>query len=79
MVRRYTFGDITLMYNIIGNRHRFLTSELGPLVPVTQVVTCQHQGRYFVGQGLTEDLPPVFELIPSDETKLEMSWSERPH
>ena len=38
MVRRYTFGEVTVMYNIIGNKQRFLTSELGRLVPV-QVVS----------------------------------------
>jgi hypothetical protein len=71
MVRRYRFGDVTLMYNTIGTKHRFLTSELGPLVSMTQVVTCEYQGRYFVGQGLTQDLPPVFELIPPDEPSLQ--------
>ena len=71
MVRRYTFGGISLNYNIIGNRHRFLTGdELGPLVPLTQVITCMIQGRCFVGQGLTRDLPTVFELVPCDEAKV---------
>jgi hypothetical protein len=79
MVRRYSFGEVTVMYNIIGNKHRFLTSELGPLVPVTQVITCEYDGRYFVGQGLTEDLPPVFELILPDEIKREMQQADRPH
>jgi hypothetical protein len=79
MVRRYTFGEVTLMYNIVGNRHRFPTNDLGPLVPVTQVVICEHHGRYFVAQGLTDDLPSVFELVPSDETKLEMLQADKPH
>jgi hypothetical protein len=72
MVRRYTFGAISLNYNVIGKRHRFLTSdELGPLVPLNQIITCTVHGRHFVGQGLTEDLPAVFELVPCDEAKLE--------
>ena len=78
MVRRYTFGVINLNYNIIGNRHRFLTGdELGPLVPLTQVITCMIQGRCFVGQGLTRDLPTVFELVPCDEAKLDMIRARR--
>jgi hypothetical protein len=49
------------------------------LVPVTQVIICEHRGRYFVAQGLTDDLPLVFELVPSDETKLERLQADTPH
>jgi hypothetical protein len=80
MVRRYTFGDVALDYNVIDNRHRFLTSdEPDPLVPVEQVIVYEYRDRYFVAQGVTEDLPAVFELLLSDETKAEMTRAERPH
>lgn len=80
MVRRYTFGDVALDYNIVGNRHRFLTGdEPGPLIPAEQVIIHEYRGRYFVAQGLTDDLPPVFELVPSDQDKADMMRAERPH
>ena len=80
MVRRYTFGDVALDYNVIDNTHRFLTSdEPGPLIPVEQIIVYQYRGRYFVAQGVTDELPSVFELRLSEEAKAEMAQAERPH
>jgi hypothetical protein len=49
-----------------------LTIEAGPMVSLDTVLSYEKDGRYFVGQALTEDLPHVFELVPSKETKLEL-------
>jgi hypothetical protein len=48
-----------------------LTMEAGPQVSLDTVLTFEWDGRYFVGQALTEDLPTVFELVPARETRLE--------
>jgi hypothetical protein len=49
-----------------------LTFHAGPLASLDTVLSYQKDGRYFVGQALTEDLPYVFELVPAKETTLEM-------
>ena len=78
MVRRYTFGVINLNYNIIGNRHRFLTGdELGPLVPLTQVITCMIQGRCFVGRASPGTCPPYSSWFRAMKPKLDMIRARR--
>jgi hypothetical protein len=49
------------------------------LIPVEHVIIQEYQGRYFVAQAVTDALPPVFELIPSDEAKLEIHRADQPH
>lgn len=92
MVRRYTFRGIVLTYTRSKGKHRLLVNldpehpnphtaltQQGPLASLDTLLSYEWDGRYFVGQAVTEDLPYVFELVPAMETKLEMIPSPNKH
>jgi hypothetical protein len=64
MIRRYTFGEVILIYQRVEDQHRLLTDldtdnphnriqEIrGPWTPLDTPVTYEWDGRYFVGQAI---------------------------
>lgn len=86
MVRRYTFRGLVLTYMRTDDTHRLLvdlnpeepnprtslTLEAGPTASLNTILAFEWDGRYFVGQAVTEDLPYVFELVPAKETNLDL-------
>jgi hypothetical protein len=67
----YTFLNIRIDYQRTGDLHRLVVGfeGAGPWISTVDhpVISYEYQGRYFVGQSLTNDLPTVFELIPAYE------------
>jgi hypothetical protein len=49
-----------------------MTLQAGPTASLNTILAFEWDGRYFVGQALTEDLPYVFELVPAKETNLNL-------
>lgn len=86
MAKRFTFGNVILIYQSRETSHRLLVdlvptdtsprpsvlTDVSPWVPLDRVISYEWDGRFFIAQGFTENLPHVFQLVPSKETKLDM-------
>lgn len=92
MAKRFTFGNLILIYQQREDKHRLLVdlvptdtsprpsvlTDVSPWVPLDRVISYEWDGRFFVAQGLTENLPCVFQCVPSKETKLDMILPKDP-
>jgi len=86
MAKRFTFGNLILIYQRREDKHRLLVdlaptdtsprpsvlTDVSPWVPLDRVISYEWDGRFFIAQCFTENLPYVFQLLPSKETKLDM-------
>jgi hypothetical protein len=64
MIRRYTFGEVVLIYQRVEDQHRLLTDldtenprnrlqEIaGPWTPLDNPITYEWNGRCFLGQAI---------------------------